>query len=381
MFMHIFLNRLKCLIRDKQVIFWTLMFPILLATMFKIAIPDISKLEKFESIDIAVIDNIEYQNNIAFESALSSVSKQESESKVMFNTTTVNEEEAKELLKNNKIVGYIVMNNGPKIVVKESGFKQTILKEFVNDYLQITSQYENILDSNPAALQNFMDEIADNKSYIKEVSSNKEAPNSSVSYYYALIAMTCLYGAMHGMKEVLSIQANQSSQGARVSLAPTNKLKVFASSILAATVIQISIILILLTYMKFALNVDFGNQIGYVVLTAVCGSFVGVSFGAMVGSIIKGKEGLKISIIVSVTMLFSFLSGMMWLDIKYIIANKLPIMSYINPANVISDAFYTLYYYDTYTRFFTNIGVLCIFSIIFYLITFIIMRRQKYASI
>jgi ABC-2 type transport system permease protein len=357
------------------------MFPILLATMFKMAIPDVVNLEKFEPIDIAVINNVEYQNNIAFNSALSSVSSKESSSDLMFNTKIVNEEEAKELLKNNKISGYIILNDGPKIVVKESGFKQTILKQFINEYLQVTSQYHNILESNPASIQNFISELGSSESYIKEVSSNNDAPNSSVSYYYALIAMTCLYGAMHGMKEVLSVQANQSPQGARVSLAPTNKLKVFASSILAATVIQILIILILLTYLRFALNLDFGNQIGYIILTAVCGSLVGVSFGAMVGSIIKGKEGLKISIIVSFTMLFSFLSGMMWLDIKYIIANKVPILSYINPANVISDAFYALYYYDTYTRFFTNIGVLCVFSIIFYLITFFIMRRQKYASI
>ncbi len=381
MFLHIFLNRLKCLIRDKQVMFWTLMFPILLATMFKMAIPDVVNLEKFEPIDIAVINNVEYQNNIAFNSALSSVSSKESSSNLMFDTKIVNEEEAKELLKNNKISGYIILNDGPKIVVKESGFKQTILKQFINEYLQVMSQYHNILESNPESLQNFMSKIASSQSYIKEVSSNNEAPNSSVSYYYALIAMTCLYGGMLGLKEVINIQANQSSQGARISLAPTNKLKVFAGSILAATVIQISIILILLIYLKFGLNVDFGNQIGYVILTVVSGSFVGVSFGAMIGSILKSRESLKTGMLISLTMLMSFLSGMMWLDIKYIIANKVPILSYINPANVISDAFYALYYYETYNRFFINIGILCAFSIVFYLITFFIMRRQRYASI
>jgi len=381
MFLHIFSYRFKCLIRDKQAMFWIFMFPILLATLFKMAIPDVGNLEKFEPINIAVVNNVEYQDSDAFKSTLSSVSDSASESNLMFNTKITTEEEAKDLLVNNKITGYIFMDNGPKVIVKESGFSQTILKGFISNYLQVTLQYNNVLEANPAGMQNFLSEIADNKSYIKEVSNTSASPNNSLVYYYALIAMTCLYGGMLGTKEVINIQANQTPQGARVSLAPTNKLKVFSSSILAATVIQVSIILILLVYLKFALNIDFGNQLLYVLLTVVAGSFVGVSFGAMIGSIIKGKESLKLGILISTTMMSSFLSGMMWLDMKYIVTNKFPIMAYINPANVISDAFYALYYYDTYTRFFINIGILFGFSIIFYLITYFTMRRQKYASI
>ncbi|MNW16289.1 hypothetical protein D3C71_2150910 [compost metagenome] len=56
-------------------------------------------------------------------------------------------------------------------------------------------------------------------------------------------------------------------------------------------------------------------------------------------------------------------------------------IAYINPANVISDAFYSLYYYDTYERYILNIGLLMAFSLTFYIITFLIVRRQKYASI
>jgi ABC-2 type transport system permease protein len=381
MFLHIFLYRLKCLIRDKQVIFWTFLFPILLATMFKMAIPDITTLEKFQPANIAVVNTEEYQNNIAFKSALASVSQSTASSDVMFNTKIVSEVEAKELLKNNSIVGYIIVTDKPSVIVKESGFNQTILEEFISNYLQVTSQYENILDANPSAINNFMSEISNNKSYIKEVSPTTAAPNNSLVYYYALIAMTCLYGGMLGTKEIANIQANQSPQAARVSLAPTNKLKVFACSILAATVIQIGIILALLVYLKFALNVDFGSKFLYIIFTAITSSFVGVSFGAMIGSITQGRETLKMSLIIGLTMLFSFLSGLMWSDIKYIIADKFPIMSYLNPANVISDAFYSLYYYDTYTRFFINIGLLFGFIAIFYLITFCITRREKYASI
>jgi ABC-2 type transport system permease protein len=66
MFKHIFVNRLKCLIRDKESVFWTLFFPILLATFFNLAFSNLTKQEDFNTINIAVINNEAYQNNESF---------------------------------------------------------------------------------------------------------------------------------------------------------------------------------------------------------------------------------------------------------------------------------------------------------------------------
>ena len=48
---------------------------------------------------------------------------------------------------------------------------------------------------------------------------------------------------------------------------------------------------------------------------------------------------------------------------------------------MISDAFYALYYYSDYSRFFLNIGILAGFSLVFYLVVYFTTRRQKYASL
>ena len=74
MFSHIYINRLKCIIRDKQMMFWTLLFPIILATLFNMAFANISNSEQFTKIKIAVVQNQEYKNNINFQEALNSVS-------------------------------------------------------------------------------------------------------------------------------------------------------------------------------------------------------------------------------------------------------------------------------------------------------------------
>ena len=72
---------------------------------------------------------------------------------------------------------------------------------------------------------------------------------------------------------------------------------------------------------------------------------------------------------------------MMFLDMKYIVAQRLPILSYLNPVNLLTDAFYSLYYYDTLTRYLLNIGILGIFIVIFCAGTYFIIRRRQYASL
>ena len=86
-------------------------------------------------------------------------------------------------------------------------------------------------------------------------------------------------------------------------------------------------------------------------------------------------------ILIGSTMTMCFLSGMMYADMKYIVATKIPILAYLNPANLITDSFYALYYYNTHTQFFTDILLLCGFTVIFSTITYFVLRRQKYASL
>jgi ABC-2 type transport system permease protein len=83
----------------------------------------------------------------------------------------------------------------------------------------------------------------------------------------------------------------------------------------------------------------------------------------------------------AVSMIGSFFAGMMAPEMKYIIAQKAPILSYLNPVNLITDAFYCLYYFDTFTRYTINVILLCIFILVFCTGTYFIIRRRKYASL
>ena len=103
--------------------------------------------------------------------------------------------------------------------------------------------------------------------------------------------------------------------------------------------------------------------------------------GLAIGTIFKTNENIKTGIVVSVTMLGCFLSGMMGITMKYIVDKNLPIINKINPASMITDGFYSLYYYDTLDRYIFNIVSLIVFAVIMIGISFYSIRRQKYDSI
>ena len=226
-----------------------------------------------------------------------------------------------------------------------------------------------------------MTTISNRIDYLKEVPVSKSAPDNIVTYFYALIAMACFYGGFLGLKEVMAIQADMSSQGARANMAPVHKLKLFVASMFAATTVQFVTISVLICYLVLILKINFGSQLGYILLTCLIGTITGVTFGTFIASVVKKGEGVKIGVMIGVTMLMTVLSGMMNNKIKYIISANAPVLEYLNPVALITDSFYSLYYYDTHMKFVIDIILLCGFSIVFGLITYFVLRRQRYASL
>ncbi len=378
MFAHVFKYRFKCLLRDRWSVFWTLVFPLLLATFFYMAFSNIDKSEIFEPINIAVVDDEQYRNDQAFREALSQASAGDDR---LFDLTVASEAEADRLLDENLIDGYILVRSPMKLVVRNSGLKQSIIKSFIDNYVQTVSAVKAILKEDPAAQEGLIRDLANRVKYVREVSATSAEPDNILLYFYSLIAMSCLYGSLMGSREVTDIQADISPVASRVNAAPVHKLKLFICNISAAFVIHFSEMLVLLAYLMFVLRIDFGPRTGFVVLTTFLGSAAGLSFGAFVSALGKKSEGIKIAVIIGVTMLCSFLSGMMYQDMKYIIAQKVPVLSFLNPVNLLTDAFYSLYYYDSLSRYAFNAAALLALTLIFCSSVYLIIRRREYASL
>ena len=66
---------------------------------------------------------------------------------------------------------------------------------------------------------------------------------------------------------------------------------------------------------------------------------------------------------------------------KYIVDKNIPLLNRLNPANMITDGLYALYYYDTPDRYLLNVGSLLIFSLVMIVLSVSGLRRQRYDSV
>jgi ABC-2 type transport system permease protein len=156
------------------------------------AFSNLNSNEKFSQIKIGIVNNEEYNRNTDFVKVIESHSKGAGKDN-LFDIKYTSKDDADKLLIDNKIDGYVYFDNGMKLVVKKSGLNQTIIKSFLDDYKQTSSTVVTIINKNPAAVQNgLIDSVSDRKNYLKEVSAGKAAPDTTVNYFYTLIAMACI---------------------------------------------------------------------------------------------------------------------------------------------------------------------------------------------
>ena len=387
MFIHNFKYTLKTLLKNKSLIFWTFAFPIILSLLFNLAFSNIEKSEKLEAFDVAVVKTEEFEKDNIFKNTFETLSDKNNKDR-LFNVQYITEENAKELLQNDKIVGYVIVKQDEyKIVTATNGINETILK-YVVDEISDTSKMINKMTEIEIEKGNVdLNKIATHiKSLLDdETVSIKDISSNNLSYmlieFYTLIAMTCLYGGVVVMEAMNQTLANMTSIGKRVGISPIKKSKIILSAILASYAIELIGVSLLMLFTTFVLKVDFGNNLPLIILLSLVGTLAGLAIGLFISVIVKVNENTKVGIIIAISMALSILSGMTGVVLKYIIDKNIPIINKINPASIITDGFYSLYYYDTLDRYIMNIISLLIFSFVFIIISGIILRRQKYDSI
>ena len=377
MIMHHLKYSLKVLFHSKAFIFWTFAFPLILGTFFQMAFSNIEDSEKLSIIDIAIVKNESFENNVILKQTFDYLGSSQNENQ-LFEIIYVDEKEAKEKLEKGDVKAYFIASDEMEIVVQRSGIEETVLKLVVDEILQIQDLMQTTLTTPSVSYEKLYQEI-------KKEANIKDISPIHLSYtmieFYTLIAMSALYGGIIGMFMINLCLPNMSMQGKRVALSPIPKSKVVMTSAIASYLVQLFGMVLLFLYTIFVLHVDYGDHIGLVILLAFIASLAGLSLGIVVASLFKTSENMKTGIILSFTMLGCFLSGMMGITMKYLVDKNIPFLNLINPASMITDGFYSLYYYDTLHRYWFNVISLLIFSFILLLISSFCLRRQKYEHI
>ena len=144
MFFHNLKYELLSTLRHPALIFWLMLFPIFLGTVFKIGFGSIYEKDTlFNSIPTAVVETAD---NSIFRNVLEAVSGEDSP---LLKTTCTDEDTALEMLKNGDVKGIIYSGDKVTLTVKNSGIEQTILKSFIEQYGVYETIIKDALETTP----------------------------------------------------------------------------------------------------------------------------------------------------------------------------------------------------------------------------------------
>lgn len=394
MFFHNFKYSLKTLIRVKPLVFWTFAFPLILGTFFNLAFSGLDDVEDLEIINVAVVENENLEESLFYKEAFDEINKV-SDEKIFNITYEPDEASAKKLLIDEEITGYVIIEDVPNLIINKNGIEETAIRQMLDEIAQTGFTFENIIKKEimkdpeniseekiegmvTAISEEIMDSSEEN-SLTRDTSPKRLS--SSMVYFYTLIAMTAMYGGMLAMESTSRTLANMTDEGKRVAVSPTPRWNLILSSLLASFVLQLLSITVLFIYTRFVLNIDYGDNVALIVLLTLLGCIAGLSFGIFIETVLNANEKVKTGVLIGVTMFGSFLTGMMGVEIKYYVDTHFPIVNMVNPARMITDGFYSLYYYDTLDRYKMNIISILIFIAVVIGISMFKLRRQKYDNI
>lgn len=378
MFLRLYLYRLKNIFFTKEITFWTLLFPIILGTFFYLGFGGLMNGKEVElsPIPVAVVTE---NDNETFLEVLKTL-EQDSEQHLL-TTTYTDADHAIQLLKEKDITGIIYIADTPHLTIAENGLNETILQSFITQYIMQADVIETIASTHPEKLPAAIEKLSSDSTYNREVSLVNAAYDPYIQYFYALIAMTCLFGTAAGVHCVMSMQADQSALGMRREIAPVHKMTVILSDFFGTFTLQFASILLLFFYLIVILGIDFGERTPLIILTGLVGTVIGIAAGLFIGAVIKGSDGVKVAVAMVFTMLNSFLSGLMVNNIKDLIEHYCPIINRLNPAALITDCLYALNMYESYDRFIKDISIMAIMAAVLCFGSYLLLRRTKYASL
>ena len=369
-----YVYRLKRLLRMRQLFFWSILFPLLLGTVFKAAFSDATNKDwGFITIPVAVVTE---EGNPEDEAFVTFLAEMKNGDTPFFTVTEGDRETAETLLTDGEVSAVIVTGEETKVLLKENGLNSTVVKTVVDGYLQSKDMFIE------AAMKGKLPEVMEAFSAEVTTLSAKEFEGATtdpfVQYFQALIAMASLYGAMYGLMNTNELNQKLAYVSARRLAAPMRIVPTVICDVAAAFTIQYLQFLINIAYFILILKVDFGNVNGWLFLGGAFYSLLGVLNGYFIGTVVQKSDSLQNSIMMGTTMFSCFLAGLMVGNIRMAIELTVPVVNRINPATLIADSMQALCIMGDMKKFTS-----CLFGIFIWCVCliggsmFIVMLRQK----
>lgn len=385
MFKYLLLNRL----RDKGAIFWSMIFPLALMICFKVAFGNLTTVEIFETMEMTVIrEGADEDYGQAFEEFVEELTQSDDfDEDALFHTNTYStRKEVEDALLEGKLeLAYIVQDDYIEVLLPEAysdaacAAGRTVADTFMNNYEMIKTAFEE----NPAEAMEIVESLGESLDFLVPAESNfiDESPNPYLWYYYSTLVMGILFNALSGVDMVAKLKADVDYYAMRISVSPKKKASLIFTGYGVYLTIALIINFIQIALMKEVFEIPMGNNPLKLILLVIACNIFSIAFGTFCGCLMKGNPESRSNKVTSIIMVSSFLSGEMICVLPGFIESKIPLLNDINPATVMNMALFRLAYSAKTMDYYSNLIKIVALAVICLIISIMILRREKYASL
>ena len=377
--MQYFIYQIKIMFRYPAAIFWSFLFPVILGALFYFMFGNIGNVEQFSEVPVGIVE--EQKNKILIE-MMENMEIEDGGSMFQVKKYT-SMTDAEKALEDESIHGIVLVKDEDfQLIVKKSSIYNSLIKTVLDQYKQNKALIEDVAEKHPEQIADLIENLyQENTITIENIPLKGQDKSPYTQYFYALLAMACLIASSIGVQNGLAIQANLSSVAARRNVAPTKKMRQVLTDFIATLFIYCIMMTVLLAILVFVYKQDFGKNVFLILFGTWTGSFVGLAAGTMLSVVLKGSKSAKEGMAVAFFMTSSFLGGLQWADITYILEKHCPVVNRINPATLMVNAFKSLAVFGDCRQYAVNLVTLLVIGVVFLTISIIKLRRVRYASL
>lgn len=368
-----FKTTVRTLLLTPSAVVWTLIFPIVLATVFNFMFEPMRSTGSVEAVDVAVVVDDAWEDS-PFSQVVDTLS--EADEPLLAVHPVATEQEARELIAEGSVAGaYIVDAAGnegnaeqsgsgeldavdaagpadaagaasgsgttagssdvsdstssagstgaPRIILAPAGsgtgsdasydVNRAILESVATSYLQSEALIEELATHDPMALSDptTIENALGLSVSVREVSLTHAQPDSMVRFYYALLGMASIFAAQLAGESVWHLQPTSSAAGARRTVSSTSRMRLLIPTIGACWAVSTTFLAIAFGYICLTAHIDFSGREGLCLVGIAAASLLSCGIGALVGAL-PGRMGSdsRRGILTALTCLLSLFAGL-----------------------------------------------------------------------
>lgn len=391
------------LVRNKGMMVWTLVFPIILMTCFLFMFAGLDEEGQIEPISVIVVDDVAYQQDESFQTFIEGVSTSDSDDDTTLVVTFASAyDDALALLADDSAdtpdyAGVIELDDEglPQVTLARLGADatgqmkevyQSILLTIMDTYASRHALVGELVQSDPAALMRpvVREALENADSITQKVTLTQSTPKESVRYYFALLGFAAVMGAQTSLIAVLWLLPRTSALGARRAVGGVSRVRSLAGTLAACWFVSYLCLLVAYLYLCFVVGVDFMGRDLECLGALAAASVMATALGSAIAVLPKLNESAKSGLLtafVCIASLFAGLYGQPTMRLADAVAAACPLSQWVNPAVQVSQSLFSLMYYDTLGPYFMHIAALLVMAVVLFVCSAAALRRQRYASL